>query len=312
MNKKLVTLLLTLPLLAGCGTKVSKPAFKKAGEKVTFEKFVEELANARKENIFFNGEALPSMEASLVSKGSEEIVSKRGKHTLSSEKTASTIKMSSKLDVKNGNASRTQSSKSSKTTKTDITTNVSSDETSSTLVTQKFVKDEKEHAISVNEKAKYYIVSYGNQVSETNTYVSMLEKEALTPFATAKAVESLIVATYPQMSDEEKAEFAFYQNKKVFTVEFTHEEKNEEDKSSEKKVTTFQIDLSKNEKYTVLVYQETTEHEEVTETYLSDIKGDSTDTVTKASLTLKAAKKNVTVKPVKLTDKFAEYNYVIA
>ena len=309
MNKKLLPILLAFPLLAGCGTNVKKPAFKKVGDKVTFEQFKEGIEKAREENIFFKGDELPSFQVSLESKGVGQAVSKRGKQTLREAVTKSTMTINSKLDVKNGVSERKQVRDESVVLTTNLGSDSADESSKSTLVLQKLAKDNEEYAITVNEKAKYYIVSPANKISELNPYSKILEKDALTPFATVKALETTMLAEYQSASEEEKARYSFYQNKQVFTVEYVYEENNEEDKTSEKSTSKLQFDLSDNEKYTVMVYSESSSHEEVLETHMDEIKGDVFEEVTKNALTLKAQKKNVTVKPVKITDAFAEYNY---
>ena len=309
MNKKLLPILLAFPLLASCGTNVKKPAFKKVGDKVTFEQFKEGIEKAREENIFFKGDELPSFQASLESKGVQQAVSKRGKQTLREALTKSTMTINSKLDVKNGVSERKQVRDDSVVLTTYLGSDSAVESTKSTLVLEKLVKDNEEYAITVNEKAKYYIVSPGNKVSELNPYSKILEKDALTPFATVKALETTMLAEYQSASEEEKARYSFYQNKQVFTVEYSYEESSEENKTSEQSTSKLQFDLSDNEKYTVMVYSESSSHEEVLETHMDEIKGDVYEEVSKNALTLKAQKKNVTVKPVKITDAFAEYNY---
>jgi len=309
---KLIPLLLAFPLITGCAN-VSSPHFKKAGDKLEHDAFSEAIGKKFEENIFTKsyekGQYRPSFSAKLEVKESTVKTVKRNKKKIEEkkERTDSTLKYSH--DAKN-KASKAKQKSVATTKGKEKSGSYNRKETESFVsFIQKVSVEGTEYLSSVNKTAKTFDIYSDDKVTETVPYENLLEaKDTEMVLSYALVTFASLEAVYTYGSDEVKAKFSYYSKKDVYTVEYNSTDEDEENKSSAVYKVKMQADFSNNDKILFTYFAETESNKEEIKDSSERAKGDKTKTVKKTSIVVKAQKKNVTVKPVKV-DKYAKYDH---
>ena len=234
-KSKLLILVLVAPLLTGCGSgKVKAPKFAKEGESVSGDKFVEDIGKAYSSSAIAQEAALGSSVVSFNLKMSGDLGVERDKKSFS--KSTSFTEQDTKLEYDAGNSILKMTNKgvmkeSEKTKHGTTTSNGSQNQVASYGAAQVSGAN---YIVNVNQKAKEYfkIMLIEGEITAAK-YDDMMLKMMVGSLIDQY---SFSAAAWATMTDEEKAEYKFYENGNIYTYEFEHKVENEETKDEEDKV----------------------------------------------------------------------------
>ena len=294
-----LSLLLFVPLLAGCGNKLSEPKFAKFGDEVKADKFQDEIEKKLKDASFSKKAKLGSLECTQKTGQSAEKERTRDGKQYSKSENSSVMDVSMKYDSEQLSVlSETEMVMSSKSE------GPGSHEESEFKVTAKVQmqhsKVKKENwFVSVDLEENVY---EGVQKIEKKDLATMLDGQAKGMVSQTVVLMKDALLGYDGASKEEKKNFKFYQNGSIFTMEYKTEDSENEKEYSVKynERNTVQLDLTQGKwsfkSYTEVV--ETTEFKkDFDEFYKGEVYNDKTVAVTELSF----AKKNVKVNPLDLS-----------
>ena len=268
--KKVLPLVLVLPLLVSCGQKdVKAPKFAKEGDKVEYTAWSDAQNDAFKANVFFPDAAdalLPSFTGSLKGESLNKTEYKREKKVIRSESSYRISKEEYKSDTDNGLLRTKEDRRITQETKNPNGSSKSVSKNKYEHAYQKGTYEDKEYLMDIRVPYKTYVLD--GQVTEANSYASLLDNEARNIVTMDIMLPVIVVAMYSLASDEEKQNYAFYQKDNLFTAEYKKEEKGVETKDAEDKVkwTTdslltwkIQLDATNKETFKLLYYYESVE-----------------------------------------------------
>lgn len=229
--KKIIPLMLVLPLLAGCGknVKVKAPKFADMGSELEVEKFGEEFEKAQADSELSKEDLLPSS----LFKSSSASVSKdewlRGKNSIRTSKSGSKSEATTKIDMRNVVIASEGKSNSFYEAKS-ADASYSDESKSKTKATVQEHKGEKySHLAMVNQLDKtYYSVTAIPEDKDAKWQLDQQARGLVSSFASAI---SSIIQYFPYMPEEQQAKYKFYQSDKVFTMTYEEKVENEETKN---------------------------------------------------------------------------------
>ena len=223
---KLLALVLTLPLLAGCG-KVKEPKFKNFGDKVSFEDFFGGYQLRMTELEFGKEDALGSKELKIVMNVNNVDETKRSGESIL------------KVEQKGKNTTLNQYDASSKVFRSDEKTDylitakapagkqklvLKSDEEK---YVQSYTDGGQEYAITVTPKENGFKQKYKvTELMSYDKYIDMYAKDTL-GYGLINYF-SMSVAKYQSASDEEKEKFSFFKNENIYSLTYSTSKTGEE------------------------------------------------------------------------------------
>ena len=227
--------MLVAPLLTGCGSgKVKAPKFAKEGESVSGDKFVEDIGKAFSSSAIAQEAALGSAVVNYKIQMSDEVGVERDKKSFS--KTASYNEQGIKLEYDAANSIIKMNSKaavkeSEKTKHGTTTTSGKQNQVASYEAAQVAGAN---YIVNVNQTGKEYqkIILIEGEVTAAK-YDDMMLKTMVGSLINEYAFSA---SSWDAMTDEEKAEYKFYENGNIYTYEYEHKVENEETKDAEDKV----------------------------------------------------------------------------
>lgn len=244
--KKFIPLLLTLPLLAACGNnvKVVKPSFAEKGTEKTYAEISEAVNDAYEKAAIQKEELLPSAVLAYNSAKLARSEYKRDDKAISTSKEGSTSEYKMSIDMDNvfsqtvGERTHFKEEKSASTKNNEKTVD------SAKTGYQELKGAEKTYLIDVDEQEKTY--SKESEVPEDKTTKEVLDQVARNSINSASGeFRSVLISLYGA-PEETLSKYKFYQNDKVFTIEFEEKIENEEVKDLADEVIT--VTNSKTEK----------------------------------------------------------------
>ena len=244
--KKFIPLLLTLPLLAACGNnvKVVKPTFAEKGTEKTYAEVLEAVSDANDKAAINKEELLPS--AVLASNYAKLATSeyKRADKAISTSKEGWTTEYKMSIDMDNVFSQTVGESTHFKEEKSASTKNNEKTVYSSKTGYQELKGAEKTYLISVDEQEKTY--SKAAEVPEDKTTKETLDQAARYSINSASGEFSGVLMSLYGAPEAVLSKYKFWQNEKVFTIEFEDKVENEEAKDLLDEVVT--VTNSKTEK----------------------------------------------------------------
>jgi hypothetical protein len=249
---KLLPLLAVIPMLASCGGKPAKPKFAKFGDVITAEEFDTKCEAARKKTVL----VLDLLPAGISKKSSveyTETVHNRNKKALSSDVHVKESNDELKHDVKNAVVEGKATSKDTRNIKTKATSSSTNENKSSAYTIQETKIDDNKFVVTAYKKSKQFekISKITDGLNTAKTILDDLVRDFLDDGETE--VYGLRSA-YAIASEEGKKNYKFYQNDKIFTIEFKKDIDEEYkpadkvlyvDKGTEEKVIQIELDKDK-------------------------------------------------------------------
>lgn len=244
--KKFIPLLLTLPLLAACGNnvKVVKPTFAEKGTEKTYAEVLEAVMDANEKAAINKEELLPS--AVLASNYAKLATSeyKRADKAISTSKEGWTTEYKMSIDMDNVFSQTVGEDTHFKEEKSASTKNNEKTVRSSKTGYQELKGAEKTYLISVDEQEKTY--SKASEVPEDKTTKEVLDQGTRYFVNSASDEFGSVLGSLYGAPEAVLSKYKFYQNEKVFTIEFEDKIENEEAKDLLDEVVT--VTNSKTEK----------------------------------------------------------------
>ena len=312
-KSKLLLLVLVTPLLTGCGSSVKAPKFAKEGNEVAGDKFVEDFFNAFSSCAFAKTDALGSAEATIKIGYDDEIEWLRDGKKFSTKSEISSTDGKYKYDAANAILNQSATSKGSESSKDKHANSKVSESAKGEGSFEAAQVNGANYLVNVNKTAKEYsplLLLEGDTTAAKalDSYVKMMMYSVISDMY-------ITPASWAAKSDEEKAQYKFYENNNVFTWVREMKVENEETKVDDEVTKVY------NETYTVkhqldftagkLVYmffsedKESTEYKKAQGSYAA---GDVVKEVTKRSEEVHYNDKDVKLKAAKL-DKFAAIGF---
>lgn len=228
--KKFIPLLLTLPLLAACGNnvKVVKPTFAEKGTEKTYAEILEAVMDANEKAAINKEELLPS--AVLTSNYAKLKVDeyKRADKAISTTKEGWTTDYKMSVDMDNVFSQTVGESTNFKEEKSASTKNNEKTVRSSKTDYQELKGAEKTYLINVDEQEKTY--SEAAEVPQDKTVKEVLDQAVRYTVNSASSEFSGVIGSLYGAPEATLSKYKFWQNEKVFTIEFEEKIENEEDK----------------------------------------------------------------------------------
>lgn len=222
-SKRILTLLVFMPLLAGCGNNVSKPKFAKFSNEVkTYEKFNEELQKALKKTSLFKTAKLGSIVFSGDNAYKDVFEIKREEKAVHTQTEYNSSKATVKYDAANliYNQNLEQKLDAEYIDKSGAETYSSKEITNY----QVQVKDSKNLATVFPDKKEYQVESFGGQ--KAADYFDNLVKPMF-----AYSYYSNMGQILGMYEEGTKSCFKFYNDGDIFTVVYSRETKDSSDET---------------------------------------------------------------------------------
>ena len=298
-SKKILTLLVFMPLLVGCGNKVSKPKFSKFSNEVkTYEKFEEEIQKALKKTSLFKTAKVGSLVFTGDHAYKDVFEAKREKKVVKTQTEYDSSKGVIKYDAANliYNQNMEQKSESEYIDKGGAETSSSKETTNSQIQ----VKDSKNLAMVFPDKKEYRVESLGGQKAADYFDNQVKFMFAISYYGNMEQILGMY-------EEETKSLFKFYKDGDIFTVVYSREKEDSSDETynfEEKYEYTVQVEI-KEGKWSSKAYSlfESTKTYKVN--YYTMAKGDvQTEKEEEASTVVIEAKK-LNLKKISL-DKYSE------
>lgn len=216
-SKKILTLLVFVPLLAGCGNKVSKPKFAKFSNEVkTFAKFDEQLQKALKKTSLFKTAKVGSLVFTGDYGYKDVLETKREEKAIKTQTEYISNKGTVKFDAANliYNQNMDRKSEAEYIDKGGAETSSSKETTNYQIQ----VKDSKNLATIFPERKEYQVQSLGGQKAADYMDAQVKFMFALSFYADM----GQILGMY---EEETKSRFKFYKDGDIFTVVYSREAK---------------------------------------------------------------------------------------
>jgi hypothetical protein len=239
---KLLPLLVAAPMLVSCGiAKPTKGGFVKVSDadKVTSAKFVEEISKEQEKIDFYSTKALPSSEAKIESKYLLKADVKRGKRTLRSIENGDNEKAQSKFDKANQIIAFETTSKENISFKSDAMSRAETFDNKSLSTYQVSKVGNDKHLLYVdNSKKEYWSRAKFESTDKPEETVDSYAKGFIEEMAYGVYGYTLsdLVGMYMGSSEEEQKDFTFYKKDRVYTIEYSFEEKDKDVIEDEKVV----------------------------------------------------------------------------
>ena len=246
--KKIITLMLVLPLLAGCGknVKVKSPKFADMGSELEVDKFGEEFEKVMDESELAKEDLLPSS----LFKSSSASVSKdewtRGKNSIRTSKSGTKSESTTKIDMRNVIIASEGKSNTFLEAKTADSSSTDESKSKTNATVQEYKGEKYSHLAIVNQLDKtYYSVG---AIPEDKDAKWQLDQYARGLMGSYTTTINSIIHYFPYMPEEEQAKYKFYQSDKVFTISYEEKVENEETKNLKDEVV-YVTNSSKSIKY---------------------------------------------------------------
>lgn len=306
-STKLLTLVLVLPLLAGCG-KVKEPKFANKGNKVEYETFSEAYLAAALDSAFVKEDLLGSMKCDSTTKGHNKQEIKREKKLLERTFSDSNATKNIQFDFNNKVLLKKNKNKATTFQYGKSTNGVSREKGDSETYHQNYNSEDKSYVIEVDNKEKSFKKNY--VIDETNTLEKRMDYIAKSEIGNEVVSNfSGMMSLYSAATDEEKAKYSFYNDSKVFTIEYESTTTDKELKDSsdvlyakESSHEIRKVQLSFGESYSSVYYVSTTTTTSYVESYGSRAKGDVKTVEDTQSKEVKATSGNVNVSAISTVD----------
>ncbi len=297
---KLLTLVLALPLLAGCG-KVREPKFKQVGDQVEFEDFFAAYQLRLSEIDLAKEDLIGSKELITKAKGLNTKTLTRTGNTISKIQDGGTGSINMCYDAESRVLFLNEKTDYTSTTKDRTDNKKDRIKVDGKRYYQSYTADSKEYVISVDPDLKGFEKEY--ECTETlpyGKYIDMYAKESL-GYGVIEQF-SKVLADYQSSTEEKKECYSFFKNGNILTITF-HESDSEDLKTSGDEVyaaksveeeTKVQLELGDDElssmyythRHTVTSYSK--DHEDYT-----SLDTETLDDATSHVTTLKNSKKKV-------------------
>ena len=226
--KKIIPLLLTLPLLAACGNnvKVVKPSFAEKGTEKTYAEILEAVSKASEEAAINKEELLPS--AVLASNYAKLNVSeyKRADKAISTSKEGWTTEYKMSIDMDNVFSQTVGESTYFKEEKSASTKNNEKTVYTEKTGYQELKGAEKTYLINVDEQEKTY--NKASEVPEDKTTKEILDQAVRYSVNSASGEFQSVIMSLYGAPEATLSKYKFWQNEKVFTIEFEDKIENDE------------------------------------------------------------------------------------
>jgi hypothetical protein len=224
-------LLLVAPLLVGCGNGVKAPKFANKGEEVSTDKFGDDLEAAATEAAFAKADPLGSLVYSSKQGSQSETKFIREKKTISTLKSTYTLSTESKYDSANL-LFQEDTKTTSKASMSDAHgKGTESGKTSTHIDMQEFTKGEKKYVVMAEKEYKEIGTSY--EVTELSPAKQIFDSHVKNILSSQASHIMAAMANYATSDEEEKKNYKFYENGKIFTIEYNKVVENLEHKNGD-------------------------------------------------------------------------------
>lgn len=216
---KVFPLLIFVPMLASCGlSKPSSPKFADVGKEVKFDKFQTDLMEASGKAIFNSEKALPSG----ILKSKKAIfysqIMKRGKEKLMDYDVLQNENSELKYDKENKIVKEVVENKSDIQGKSQTEKAIEVVNGKTTRVYQEGEKDNKKYVLEVRPDLKEIYKEADLSGIKIAAYLDTFVKTKVG--STADNIFSEIFMEYASSGEKEKKNYKFYENDKIFTIEY--------------------------------------------------------------------------------------------
>ena len=311
---KFLSLLVLAPLMTGCGNNVKAPKFADYGKKISYEKFIEALTKYQTESSLYKTAKIDSFEYTLKTVSLETYVITRGDTKVEDDSTYSETKGKGGYSKENLVIDGEFTSKTTLLEKSNEGKYSGEETTTSSSSVQSAKVGKGSYIVLVNNKEKTYAPQ--SVIDKDHKEADLMDANAKsTAISLGAPVESVImIYEMYKYFGVDVSKSAFYQNGKVYTIDF--KAKYEEDQKVAEEVIytnteemnwTVQIDTTEGN-WAVKYFMESTETREVKKTYSQFVEGDKYVSKTVGSYEVIMKTKEHKAKAVKL-DKYAALGF---